>query len=117
MNMGIYLFKIHNFLFSTNAIKKKLTLFLLVKHFLLSKKRGNKQTFSKINHIDNKYSQSSGHIVEELLRIIKENRHNLSNKIWTVLILQFLKLFKLVIQISLLITNKTHQLSSINPNR
>ena len=37
--------------------------------------------FSKINYIDNKYSQSLGYIVRELLKIIKGNR-NSTTKPW-----------------------------------
>ena len=33
--------------------------------------------FSKINHIDKKFSQSSSHVVQELLKILKENRHSI----------------------------------------
>lgn len=42
--------------------------------------------------------QSSGDLIEKLLRIIKEKRYNFHNKIWVAVILKLLKLQKLPIQ-------------------
>nr|GMD71016.1 hypothetical protein Iba_chr12eCG11900 [Ipomoea batatas] len=43
-----------------------------------------------------------GHIIDKLLRILKEKRNYFNHKIWVALILQFLKLQKLIIQKALI---------------
>ena len=69
MKISLNLFKKSTIFCSLHKLKRsQLTFNLLVKYFLLSinKKLINKQTFVKINHINNKYSESF------------RNRHNLN---------------------------------------
>lgn len=62
-------------------------------------------------------SQSSGDIIEKLLRIIKEQRHHFHNKIWVALILKLLKLQKLPIQKPLLSPKNTRKQKWPNKSR
>lgn len=92
MDTGIYLFEIYNILLSTQINQNPTNII----HTYTTKEISKlKQRFKDKN------SQSPGHIVEKLLRILKEERNDLNHEIWAVFILELLQLCKLIIQESL----------------
>ena len=77
MKLKFFLTMTYEQLQSIRHILISLNILLISELFHFTHKQKNKslsKLFSKINHIDNKYSQSSRNIVWELLKIIKENR-------------------------------------------
>lgn len=117
MDMWIYLFEIYTRLLSKQhkrkAGKKKIQLatsltnqvFLpsIGNEVIVFKNRLNKQLRPRSEEKCNKRknSQSSGHIVNKLLSVVKEERRNLHYKVRGALILQFVQLAELIIHISL----------------